>query len=61
MRPIDAAALNILQEPHDTHMYISQLMNSSKTEQDEKNVWFSTPPIQRRILQEISELAKKKN
>ena len=68
IRPVDAAALKLLQDPDDTHMYVSELMKSSENEQNGENFWFPTPenpgneeehtPIQRRILKEIRELIK---
>ena len=69
IRPIDAAALKLLQDPDDTHMYVNELMKSSEDEQSGENFWLPTPenpgneeehtPIQRRILKEIHELIKK--
>ena len=69
IRPIDAAALKLLQDPDDTHMYVNEFMKSSENEQSGENFWFPTPenpgneekhtPIQRRILKEIRELIKK--
>ena len=66
IRPIDAAALKLLQDPDDTHMYVNELMKSKEGEQNDENLWFPTPenpgnedehtPIQRRILKEIREL-----
>ena len=65
IRPIDAAALKLLDNPDDTHMYINELTKSSKTGQNDENLWFPTPEnpgneakhtsIQRRILTEIRE------
>ena len=69
MRPIDAPALKLLQDPDDTHVYVNELMKSSKHEQNNEIFWFPTPenrgteeehtPIQRRILKEIREFIKK--
>ena len=69
IRPVDAAALKLLDDLDDTHMYVNELIKSSETEQNDKNLWFSTPenpgneeehtPIQRRILKKIRELIKK--
>ena len=69
MRPIDAAALKLLQDPDDTHVYVNEFMKSSKNEQNNEFFWFPTPenrgneeehtPIQRRILKEIREFIKK--
>ena len=69
IRPIDTAALKLLQDPDDTHMYVNELMKSNEDEQTDENLWFPTPenpgneeehtPIQRRILKEIRELIKK--
>ena len=69
IRPVDAAALKLLEDPDDTHMYVNELMKSNETEQSDENLWFPTPenpgneeehtPIQRRILKEIRELIKK--
>ena len=69
MKRIDAAALKILQEPDDTHMYVNELMKSSENEQIEEPFWFPTPekqdndhehtPIQRPMLKETRELNKK--
>ena len=69
IRPIDAAALKLLDNSDDTHMYVNELIKSSEAEQNDKNLWFPTPgnpaneeehtPIQRRILKEIRELIKK--
>ena len=71
IRPVDAAALKLLEDPDDTHMYLNELMKSSETEQNDENLWFPTPenpgneakhtPIQRRILKEIRELIKKED
>ena len=43
IRPIDAAALNLLQDPDDTHMTVNELQKSSENEQDDENHWFLTP------------------
>ena len=69
IRPVDAAALKLLEDPDDTHMYVNELMKSNETEQSDENLRFPTPenpgneeehtPIQRRILKEIRELIKK--
>ena len=69
IRPVDAAALKLLEDPDDTLLYVSELMKSNETEQSDENLWFPTPenpgneeehtPIQRRILKEIRELIKK--
>ena len=69
IRPIDGAALKLLQDPDDTHMYVNELMKSSENEQSGEKFWFPTPenpgneeehtPIQGRILEEIRELIKK--
>ena len=69
IRPIDAAALTLLQDPDDTHMYVNQLMKSNENEPNNENFWFPTPEnpgnqeehtsIQRRILKETRELIKK--
>ena len=69
IRPIDPAALKLLQDPDDTHMYVNELMKSSENEKSGENFWFPTPenprneeehtPIQRRILKEIRELIEK--
>ena len=66
IRPIDAAALNKLQDPDDTHMYVDEFMKYSKNEHNDDNLWFPTPenprkeeeltPLQRRILKEFREL-----
>ena len=71
IRPVDAAALKLLEDPDDTHMYINELMKSNEHEQSDENLWFPTPenpgneeehtPIQRRILKEIRELIQKEN
>ena len=71
IRPVDAAALKLLEDPDDTHMYINELMKSNEHEQNDENLWFPTPenpgneeehtPIQRRILKEIRELIQKEN
>ena len=63
IRPVDAAALKLLEDPDDTHIYINELMKSNEHEQSDENLWFPTPenpgneeehtPIQRRILKEI--------
>ena len=42
IRPIDAAALTLLQDPDDTHMYVNELMKSSENEQNNENFWFPT-------------------
>ena len=62
IRPIDAAAFKLLQDPDDTHMYINELLKSSEIEQNDENRWFPTPenpgneeehtPIQRLIQKE---------
>ena len=69
IRPVDAAALKLLEDPDDTHMYVNELMKSKESEQNDENFWFPTPenpgnedehtPIQRRILKEIRELIQK--
>ena len=69
IRPVDAAALKLLQDPDDTHMHVNELMKISQSEQNGENFWFPTPEnpgteeehtsIQRRILEEIRELIKK--
>ena len=69
IRPVDAAALKLLEDPDDTHMYVNELMKANETEQGDENFWFPTPenprneeehtPIQRRILKEIRELINK--
>ena len=69
IRPVDAAALKLLEDPDDTHLYVKELMKFNETEQSDENLWFPTPenpgnegehtPIQRRILKEIRELIKK--
>ena len=43
IRPIDAAALKLLQDPDDTHMYVNELMKFSENEQIGENFWFPTP------------------
>ena len=68
IRPIDAAALKLLQDPDDTHMYVNELMKYSRNEHNDDNLWFPTPenprkekehtPIQRRIMKEFRELIK---
>ena len=68
-RPIDAAALKLLQEPNDNHMYVNELLKSNENEQNDENLCLPTPenpwneeehtPKQRRILKEICELIKK--
>ena len=60
IRPINAAALTLLQDPDDTHMYVNELMKSSENEQNNEKFWFSSPenpgneeehtPIRRRII-----------
>ena len=69
IRPVDAAALKLLEDPDDTHMYVNELMKANETEQSDENLWFPTPenpgnekehtPIQRRILKEIRELIQR--
>ena len=69
IRPIDAAALKLLQNPDDTHMYVNELTKSKENEQNDKNLWFPTPenprneeehtPKQRRITNKSRELIKK--
>ena len=69
IRPIDAASLQLLHNPDDTHMYVNELMKANEGEQNDENLCFPTPenpgneeeytPIQRRILEEISEFLKK--
>ena len=69
IRPVDAAALKLLEDPDDTHMYVNELMKANETEQGDENFWFPTPenpgneeehtPIQRRILKEIRELIQR--
>ena len=46
IRPIDAAALKLLQNPDDTHMYVNELTKSKEIEQNDKNLWFPTPETQ---------------
>ena len=41
IRPSDAAALKLLQDPDDTHMYVNELMKSKETEQNDENFRFS--------------------
>ena len=43
IRPIDAAALKLLQDPDDTHIYVNELNKSSEKEQSGENFWFPTP------------------
>ena len=43
IRPIDAAAFKLLQDPDDTHMYVNELMKPSENEQNDENLWFPTP------------------
>ena len=60
IRPTDAAAFKLLQDPDDTHMYVNELMKPSENEQNDETLWFPTPenprdeeehtPIQRKIL-----------
>ena len=69
IRPIDTAALSILNDPDDSHMYVNELMKSNEHEPNEDSFLFPTPenpgnetehtPIQRRILKEIRELIKR--
>ena len=69
IRPVDTAALKLLEDPDDTHMYVNDLMKSNETEQSDENLWFPTPenpgnekehtPIQRGILKEIRELIQR--
>ena len=69
LRPIEAAALKLLEDPDDTHMYVNEITKSNENEQNDENLWFPTPenpgneevhtPIQRRILNEIRQLNKK--
>ena len=37
IRPIDAAALKLLQDPDDSHMYVNELMEFNKNEQNGEN------------------------
>ena len=46
MRPFDAAALKLLQNPDDTHMYVNELMKFMGNEQNDENFWFPTPENQ---------------
>ena len=69
IRPIDTAALSLLTDPDDTHMYVNELMKSNEHEPNEDSFWFPTPeisgnetehtPIQRRKLQEIREVIRR--
>ena len=69
IRSIDTAALSLLNDPDDIHMYVNELMKSNEHEPNEDSFWFPTPenpgnetehtPIQRRILTEIRELIKR--
>ena len=43
IRPIHTAALSLLQDPDDTHMYVNELMKSNEHEQNEEIFWFPTP------------------
>ena len=43
IRPIDVAALKLLQDLNDTHIYVNELMESTKNEQNDDNLWFPTP------------------
>ena len=46
MRPIAAAALKILQEPDDTHIYVNELMKSSEMTKTKKVSGFPHRKIQ---------------
>ena len=60
--PIDAAALKLLQDPDDTHMYVNELMKSNENDQNDENLVPITTenpgneeehtPIQRQILKD---------
>ena len=44
IRPVDAAAaLKLLEDPDDTHMYVNELMKANETEHGDENFWFPTP------------------
>ena len=68
IRPIDVAALTVLEDHDDAVAYVPELMKT-EDDQHEDKFWFPTPenpgnenehtPIQQRIIKEIRELAKK--
>ena len=43
IRPIDAPAQTILEDPDDTHMYVNELMKASDNKQHYENLCFPTP------------------
>ena len=68
IRPTDAAALKLLQDLDDTHIYVNELMKFNENEQNCEIFWFPTPenpgneeehtPIQGWILKEIHQNSK---
>ena len=71
IRPVDIAALNLLNDHDDVVTYINALMQVERPEDNEEKVWFPTPehpgneqehsPIQKRILKELWDLAELEN
>ena len=64
IQSLDAAALKLLRNPYDTHMYVNELMKAKKGDNNEDNSWFpgnedDHTTIQRRIVKEIRELIQK--
>ena len=70
IRTVDIAALNLLTDHDDVVTYINALLQVERPEYNEEMVWFPTPeipgnedeqsPIQKRILQELRELIRKR-
>ena len=66
IRPIDVAALKVLEDPNDTITYVNELMKADSDFSETDRFWLPTPenpgneaehtPIQKRILKEIREL-----
>ena len=71
IRPIDVAALKVLEDPNDTISYVNEIMKADSDLSETDRFWFPTPenpgneaehtPIQKHILKEIRELEQKEN
>ena len=69
IRPIDVAALKVLEDPYDTVTYVNELMKADSDLSETDRFWFPTTenpgneaehtPIQKRILREIREVERK--
>ena len=69
IQPNDAAALKLLQNTDDTHIYVNEFKKSNENERNDANLGFPTPenpgneeqhtPIQRRALKGTRKLIRK--